>query len=58
MKKMFYCDPWENEDCKKTGCFLRGGDCMATTNEKYAFTNDYGKPIEVTGKGSDDDEQD
>lgn len=33
--ELYPCDPEKNTDCMKTGCFLRGGPCRLTTNEKF-----------------------
>ena len=32
----YKCDPKKNTECKKTGCFERGGPCELTLNPKYA----------------------
>lgn len=34
--KAHKCDPNKNTECKKTGCFERGGPCELTLNPKYA----------------------
>ena len=33
---LFECDPYKNEDCSKTGCFINGGECRHTRHLKYA----------------------
>ena len=35
MKRIYYCDPEKNKDCKKTGCFKVGNACCFTTFAKY-----------------------
>lgn len=35
-KQIYLCDVYKNIECKKKNCFLNGGSCMKTTNEKYA----------------------
>ena len=35
MKRIYYCDPDKNKDCKKTGCFKVGNTCCFTTCAKY-----------------------
>lgn len=32
---LYYCDPIKNKDCRKTGCYINGGPCNATTNKAY-----------------------
>lgn len=34
--KAYPCDPKKNKDCKKTGCYERGGFCKLTLNPEYA----------------------
>ena len=34
--KAYPCDPKKNKDCKKTGCYERGGPCKLTLNPEYA----------------------
>lgn len=54
----FKCDPAKNTECKKTECFMHGGQCTLTRHMKYAMD-----PSKVTmviptdGKtiGKDDD---
>lgn len=36
MEKLYKCDPSKNKECRKTGCFINGGSCCLTTNERYA----------------------
>ena len=36
-KKLFYkCDPEKNTECKKTMCYINGGECYSTLNAQYA----------------------
>lgn len=32
----FECDPEKNRDCRKTGCYINGGECRLTTKKEYA----------------------
>lgn len=34
--RAYQCDPEKNTDCKKTGCYERGGPCKLTLNPEYA----------------------
>lgn len=34
--KGYKCDPKKNKECKKTGCYERGGPCKLTLNPEYA----------------------
>lgn len=45
MDKLYRCDPDKNTKCKKTACFINGGECFSTTDVCYAKTDAYGKPI-------------
>ena len=49
LKKIYLCDPYKNEECKKTGClfgFGKDGYCAATSNKKYAVRDQHnGRPI-------------
>lgn len=31
-KKIYQCDPDKNITCRKTACYLWGGECRKTTN--------------------------
>ena len=34
--KLFYpCDPVKNKDCRKTGCYINGGECWQTSEKAY-----------------------
>lgn len=33
--KVFFCDPDKNEACKKTICYINGGDCMLTQHKEF-----------------------
>ena len=52
---MFYkCDPNKNTKCKKTTCYIYGGNCELTSNSNYA--KDASKPLieynnRAAGKG-------
>lgn len=37
-KRIWYCNPFENSDCRKTGCYINDGPCHFTTKEQYALT--------------------
>lgn len=41
-KDVWLCDPRKNADCRKTSCYINGGPCRCTTNEKCALT-EYGE---------------
>lgn len=40
-QKLLWLCTGENPDCKKTNCFLAGGFCDHTTDEKYARDGDH-----------------
>ena len=48
MKETIYyrCNPKENTECRKSGCFIWGGRCRATSRAEYALKDDDGHPIE------------
>ena len=31
------CDPQKNEECKKTNCYLNGGECRYTRKTEYGL---------------------
>lgn len=33
---LYACDPDKNTECRKTGCYLNGGECYQTKHLKYA----------------------
>lgn len=33
---VYRCDPEKNRDCRKTGCYINGGDCYQTQHPEYA----------------------
>lgn len=35
-RTLFECDPEKNKDCRKTACFINGGECHQTQHLKYA----------------------
>ena len=39
---LYACDPDKNTECRKTGCYLNGGECYQTKHLKYARGNNYG----------------
>lgn len=41
--RAYPCDPKKNTDCKKTGCYERGGPCKLTLNPEYAKEERNGK---------------
>lgn len=41
--RAYPCDPEKNTDCKKTGCYERGGPCKLTLNPEYAKEERNGK---------------
>ena len=46
-EKIFYrCDPEKNTECRKRGCFRRGGKCRATSRTECAVRDADGKPVE------------
>lgn len=36
---LFPCDPNKNTNCKKTSCYINGGDCALTQHFEYALDN-------------------
>lgn len=34
--KVYRCDPEKHKGCKKTGCFLNGGECKRTLKKNTA----------------------
>lgn len=38
----YECDPKKNKECKKTFCYMIGGECRMTTHKEYSTD---GKPI-------------
>lgn len=48
-KQAYYCDPFLNRECRKTGCFLRGGPCQSVMDIRYAMLNRYGIPVMSDG---------
>lgn len=45
LKKIYRCDPYKNEECRKA-CLLNGSECGATSNKEYAVIDwRTGKPI-------------
>ena len=32
---LFFCDPDKNKECKKTSCYINGGECELTTDIKF-----------------------
>lgn len=32
----YLCDPELNEECRKTGCYIHGGECKMTLHPEYA----------------------
>lgn len=44
---VFYrCDPEKNTECRKSGCYTRGGECKATSKMACAIRDADGNPIE------------
>ena len=41
MKKLYYCDPDKNINCKKTMCYKAGGPCQLTFEEDYKMDVNY-----------------
>lgn len=43
IKKLYICDAKKNLKCTKKGCYLNNGECMHTSNQKYAkrFNNEH-----------------
>lgn len=45
LKKVYRCDPYKNEECRKP-CLLINGECRATMKKEYAVIDwRTGKPI-------------
>lgn len=38
-KTLFECEPFKNDECSKTNCYLVGGPCHQTRKLKYARCN-------------------
>lgn len=36
-QKVYLCDVKRNVECEKEGCFCKGGSCVVTTNQEYAW---------------------
>ena len=32
---LYLCDPDKNVRCRKTGCYIKGGECSLTKNPRY-----------------------
>ena len=43
-RKLYYCDPAKNKECRKTNCYLNGGECRRTGRSEYAIL-DGGMPV-------------
>lgn len=41
----YRCNPELNTECRKTGCFINGGECHATVEKKYAAIGENGQPL-------------
>lgn len=37
---LYKCDPAKNTECKKTFCYLNGGECYQTTRKEYCMENE------------------
>lgn len=35
-KPLYICDPYKNKSCKKTACYINGGECYRTYFKEYA----------------------
>lgn len=33
--QLYQCDPQKNNECRKTSCFINGGDCYTTSNKDF-----------------------
>ena len=44
--KVYYCDPISNQNCKKHGCHMKGGECWCTTNAEFAVWSG-GQPLKA-----------
>lgn len=42
---LYVCDPEKNQDCRKTGCKIRGGPCSLTWKIEAAETDRTGFPV-------------
>lgn len=40
-KTLYRCDPKKNKHCRKTGCYLKGGECRQTTVKAFAKDVEY-----------------
>lgn len=44
-KILYVCNPDKNVKCKKTSCYINGGECSLTAKEEFAKTNESGNAI-------------
>lgn len=44
MAELWYCDPQENTECRKTSCYLVGGPCHLTKKRECALVVN-GEPL-------------
>lgn len=51
-KRLYWCDPEKNTECRKTSCFETGGDCYHTTMQRYSVECYY-RSIEEKKKETD-----
>lgn len=56
-KTIYYCDPTRNTQCRKTGCFLRGGPCQSVSDIEFAMLNDRGLPVVSDGNSYQEENQ-
>lgn len=36
LRLTYFCNPWVNVICKKTDCYMHGGECHKTTDLRFA----------------------
>ena len=53
---LYFCAPWKNKACKKTACFLNGGECLLTRHIEYAMRGEDGEPIPLPAAVLEKDE--
>lgn len=43
---LYKCDVNKNNDCPKTSCYIKGGECSSTFNERYKIDGTIGRTDE------------
>lgn len=45
LSAMYMCVPSKNKECRKTNCFIVGGECYCTLDKRFAMTGENGEPV-------------